>query len=157
MAHLKSYMTEVWLLLYRELVCLIEVTLEEWTLCTCTPHEVSTIGWLGTVIEQLDPGKENPLTGVNFGVGLPRAMSKAGIPVTSVSNLDEYGLMSGLAAEDQRDKALKIFKDMYAQAIGSGPVMDYLSRTGSDVITGADMIKVAQNNTNQLLSMVITK
>ena len=70
-------------------------------------------------------------------------MSKAGIPVTSVSNLDEYGLMSGLAAEDQRDKALKIFKDMYAQAIGSGPVMDYLSRTGSDVITGADLIKVA--------------
>ncbi|MAO75782.1 MAG: hypothetical protein CL699_05700 [Chloroflexi bacterium] len=110
---------------------------------TCTPHEVSTIGWLGTVIEQMDPGKENPLTGVNFGVGLPRAMSKAGVPVTSVSNLDEYGLMSGLAAEDQRDKALKIFKDMYAQAIGSGPVMDYLSRTGSDVITGADMIKVA--------------
>ena len=55
---------------------------------TCAPDEVSTIGWLGNVIEQLDPRGENPLTGVNFGVGLPRAMSKAGVPVTSVSNLD---------------------------------------------------------------------
>jgi len=110
---------------------------------TCTPFEVSTVGWLGSVIEQLDPNKENPLTGVNFGVGLPRAMSKAGVPVTSVSNLDEYGLMSGISAQTQRNKALQIFKDMYGQAIGSGPVMDYLSRTGKDVISGADLIKVA--------------
>jgi len=110
---------------------------------TCAPDEVSTIGWLGNVIEQLDPRGENPLTGVNFGVGLPRAMSKAGVPVTSVSNLDEYGLMSGISAQQQRVQALQIFKDMYGQAVGSGPVMDYLSRTGMDVLSGADLIKVA--------------
>ena len=110
---------------------------------TCAPDEVSTIGWLGNVIEQLDPSGDNPLTGVNFGVGLPRAMSKAGVPVTSVSNLDEYGLMSGISAQQQRVQALQIFKDMYGQAIGSGPVMDYLSRTGMDVLSGADLIKVA--------------
>jgi uncharacterized protein (DUF1501 family) len=110
---------------------------------TCAPDEVSTIGWLGNVIEQLDPSGDNPLTGINFGVGLPRAMSKAGVPVTSVSNLDEYGLMSGISAQQQRDQALQIFKDMYGQAIGSGPVMDYLSRTGIDVLSGADLIKVA--------------
>ncbi|HJO60872.1 MAG: DUF1501 domain-containing protein [SAR202 cluster bacterium] len=110
---------------------------------TCAPDEVSTIGWLGNVIEQLDPSGENPLTGVNFGVGLPRAMSKAGVPVTSVSNLDEYGLMSGISAQQQRVQALQIFKDMYGQAVGSGPVMDYLSRTGMDVLSGADLIKVA--------------
>ena len=110
---------------------------------TCAPDEVSTIGWLGNVIEQLDPSGENPLTGVNFGVGLPRAMSKAGVPVTSVSNLDEYGLMSGISAQQQRAQALQIFKDMYGQAVGSGPVMDYLSRTGMDVLSGADLIKVA--------------
>ena len=110
---------------------------------TCAPDEVSTVGWLGNVIEQLDPRAENPLTGVNFGVGLPRAMSKTGVPVTSVSNLDEYGLMSGIAAQQQREHALQIFKDMYGQAVGSGPVMDYLSRTGMDVLTGADLIKVA--------------
>ena len=110
---------------------------------TCAPDEVSTIGWLGNVIEQLDPSGDNPLTGVNFGVGLPRAMSKAGVPVTSVSNLDEYGLMSGISAQQQRVQALPIFKDMYGQAVGSGPVMDYLSRTGMDVLSGADLIKVA--------------
>ena len=110
---------------------------------TCAPDEVSTIGWLGNVIEQLDPRGENPLTGVNFGVGLPRAMSKAGVPVTRVSNLDEYGLMSGISAQQQRVQALQIFKDMYGQAVGSGPVMDYLSRTGMDVLSGADLIKVA--------------
>ena len=110
---------------------------------TCTPNEVSTIGWLGNTIELLDPSGENPLTGVNFGVGLPKAMTKAGVPVTSVSNLDSYGLMSGITAEEQRDKALQIFKNMYGQAIGAGPVMEYLSRTGNDVLTGADLIKVA--------------
>ncbi len=110
---------------------------------TCTPDEVSTIGWLGNTIQLLDPSGENPLTGVNFGVGLPKAMTKAGVPVTSVSNLDSYGLMTGITAEEQRDKALQIFKNMYGQAIGTGPVMEYLSRTGNDVLTGADLIKVA--------------
>ena len=113
---------------------------------TCTPNEVSTIGWLGNTIELLDPSGENPLTGVNFGVGLPKAITKAGVPVTSVSNLDSYGLMSGITAEEQRDKALQIFKNMYGQAIGTGPVMEYLSRTGNDVLTGADLIKVAPEN-----------
>ena len=113
---------------------------------TCTPNEVSTIGWLGNTIELLDPSGENPLTGVNFGVGLPKAMTKAGVPVTSVSNLDSYGLMSGITAEEQRDKALQIFKNMYGLAIGTGPVMEYLSRTGNDVLTGADLIKVAPEN-----------
>tara|TARA_Y100001934_G_scaffold97565_1_gene120335 strand:- start:5597 stop:6739 length:1143 start_codon:yes stop_codon:yes gene_type:complete len=110
---------------------------------TCEPDEVSTVGWLGRTIQELDPNGENPLTGVSFGVGLPRAMSKAGVPVTSVSNLDEYGLMSGISAADQRDQALQIFKDMYGQAIGTGPVMEYLSRTGRDVLSGAEMLKVA--------------
>ena len=110
---------------------------------TCTPDEVSTVGWLGTTIEHLDPSGSNPLTGVNFGVGLPRAMTKSGVPVTSVSNLYNYGLLTGIAAEQQRDQALQIFKDMYGQAIGTGPVMEYLSRTGTDVLTGADMINVA--------------
>ena len=32
---------------------------------------------------------------------------------------------------------------MYGPAIGTGPVMEYLSRTGQDVLSGADMIKVA--------------
>ena len=110
---------------------------------TCEPFEVSTIGWLGRTLREIDPEGENPLTGVNFGVGLPRAMAMPGVPVTSVSNLDNYGLMTGIEMENERDQALDIFKHMYGPAIGTGPVMEYLSRTGQDVLTGADIIKVA--------------
>ena len=110
---------------------------------TCTPHEVSTVGWVGRTLRELDPEGENPLTGINFGVGLPRAMAMPGVPVTSVSNLDNYGLMTGIEIEEQRDQALDIFKQMYGPAIGTGPVMEYLSRTGQDVLSGADILKVA--------------
>ena len=110
---------------------------------TCAPHEVSTVGWVGRTLKELDPEGENPLTGINFGVGLPRAMAMPGVPVTSVSNLDSYGLMTGIEVDEQREQALDIFKQMYGPAIGTGPVMEYLSRTGQDVLTGADMLKVA--------------
>ena len=110
---------------------------------TCTPDKVSTVGWLGRTIRELEPEGENPLTAVNFGIGLPRAMAMPGVPVTSVNNLDTYGLMSGIEAQEQRDEALQIFKDMYGPATGTGPVMEYLAQTGTDVLTGADMIKVA--------------
>ena len=110
---------------------------------TCEPFEVSTIGWLGRTLREIDPEGSNPLTGVNFGVGLPRAMAMPGVPVTSVSNLDSYGLMTGIELENERHQALDIFKHMYGPAIGTGPVMDYLSRTGQDVLTGADIIKAA--------------
>ena len=80
---------------------------------------------------------------MNFGRGLPRAMAMAGVPVSSVGDLDNYGLMSGIAEEKQRLEALEIFKSMYAPAIGTGPVMEYLAQTGRDVIKGADMLKVA--------------
>ena len=110
---------------------------------TCTPHEVSTVGWVGRTLKELDPEGENPLTGINFGVGLPRAMAMPGVPVTSVSNLDSYGLMTGIEIDEQREQALDIFKQMYGPAIGTGPVMEYLSRTGQDVLSGADILKVA--------------
>ena len=108
---------------------------------TCEPDKVETIGWVGRTLKELDPEGENPLAGINFGVGLPRAMAMPGVPVTSVSNLDNYGLMTGIEAQEQRDQALDIFKMMYGQAIGTGPVMEYLSRTGQDVLTGADILK----------------
>ena len=110
---------------------------------TCEPDEISTKGWLGQVIKELDPDQENVLTGMNFGRGLPRAMAAPGVPVSSVGDLDNYGLMSGIAEEKQRLEALEIFKSMYAPAIGTGPVMEYLAQTGRDVIKGADMLKVA--------------
>ena len=110
---------------------------------TCEPDRVSTEGWLGKTIKELDPKGENVLTGINFGVGLPRAMAMPGVPVSSIGDLDSYGLMTGIAEGDQRAQALQIFKDMYGQAIGTGPVMEYLAQTGQDVLKGADQLKVA--------------
>lgn len=113
---------------------------------TCEPDKIATEGWVGKALKEIDPKGEDELTGINVGIGLPRAMAMPGVPVTSVGDLDSYGLMTGIAAEEQRSQALEIFKDMYAQAIGSGPVMEYLSRTGMDVLRGADRLKVAPQN-----------
>ena len=44
---------------------------------TCEPEKIADEGWLGRAIKELDPNKENVLTGVNFGRGLPRAMVAA--------------------------------------------------------------------------------
>ena len=113
---------------------------------TCEPEKVGTEGWLGKVIRDLDPTGENVLTGVNFGQGLPRALALRGIPVTSVSDLASYGVLSdvpGINNERDRDRMLDLFSRIYAPTIGTGPVMDYLSHTGRNVLDGADVIRVA--------------
>ena len=107
---------------------------------TCEPEVVATEGWLGKTIRELDANKENVLTGVNFSIGLPRAMAAPGVPVSSVSDLDSYGLMTGISEAQQREEALDVFKEMYGPAIGTGPVMEYLAQTGMDVIKGADRL-----------------
>lgn len=110
---------------------------------TCEPIEVGTEGWLGKATRELDPKGNNVLTAVNFGRGLPRALAVPGVPVTSVGNLENYGLMTGIDDNNDRIEALNIFKQMYAPAIGTGIVADYLARTGLDVIKGADQLKKA--------------
>ena len=111
---------------------------------TCEPDKVGTEGWAGKVIRDLDPAGDNVLKGINFGQGLPRALALRGVPVTSVSNLESYGVMSdvpGMAGD--RDKLLERFARMYAPAVGAGPTMDYLGQTGRDALRGADILKVA--------------
>ena len=110
---------------------------------TCEPDTVATEGWLGKAVRELDPDKANPLTAVSFGRGLPRALVAEEVTVTSVGDLDTYGLMNGIEAQNQREDALDLFKRIYTPAIGSGPVTDYLARTGIDVLRGADMLKKA--------------
>ena len=110
---------------------------------TCEPVEVGTEGWLGKATRELDPKGNNVLTAVNFGRGLPRALAVPGVPVTSVGNLENYGLMTGIDDNQDRNEALNVFKQMYAPAIGTGIVTDYLARTGLDVIKGADQLKKA--------------
>ena len=113
---------------------------------TCEPDKVGSEGWLGLAIKELDVRSENVLTGVNIGEGLPRAMTVAGVPVTSVGDLEGYGVMKKIEQEKLRDKALQAFKDIYGQAIGTGPVAEYIGNTGLDVLKGADMLSNVASN-----------
>ena len=110
---------------------------------TAEPAKQATEGWLGKAIRDIDPHNENVLTAVNFGRGLPRALAAPGVSVASVGDLNNYGVLTGLDAEDQRVEALDIFSRMYSPAIGAGPTNDYLSQTGLDVLKGADILSTA--------------
>ena len=113
---------------------------------TCEPEVVGTEGWVAKVVRDLDPTGENVLKCVNFGQGLPRALALRGVPITSVSNLESYGVMSsvpGMTGEQDRARLLDRFARMYAPAIGTGATMDYLGQTGRDALKGADIIKAA--------------
>ena len=110
---------------------------------TCEPERVATEGWLGRVIRDLDPQGENVLTGVNFGRGLPRALALPGVPVASVGSLENHGFLTGISDEERRSRALDVFARMYSPVIGSGPALDYLGRTGSDALKGADILRTA--------------
>ena len=110
---------------------------------TCEPDKIGTEGWLGRAIRDLDPKGDNPITGVNIGQALPRALTVPGVPVASVSDLNTYGLLTNIENENRRTKVLERFSNMYGQAIGSGPVDDYLARTGLDALRGADILKEA--------------
>ena len=66
---------------------------------TCEPLKIGDEGWVGRLVRELDPQSQNVLTGVSFGQGLPRACALAGIPVTSVGDLDNYGLMTSIGDE----------------------------------------------------------
>jgi uncharacterized protein (DUF1501 family) len=109
---------------------------------TCEPDILGTEGWAGRATRDLDPNKDNVLTAINFGVGLPRALALPGVSVASVSDLSTYGILTNLE-QDQRVAALERFERMYAPTIGSAYVMDYLSQTGLDALRGADILRAA--------------
>ena len=80
---------------------------------TCEPDILATEGWLGRTIRDIDPNKENVLTGVNFGRGLPHALALPGVPVASVGNLATYGLLTGIE-DEERMTALDTFSRIYS-------------------------------------------
>ena len=110
---------------------------------TCEPDKVGTEGWAGRVARELDPNKENVLTAINFGHGLPRALVVPGVPVAAIADLSTYGVLTGISNQEQRAKALDLFARMYSPAVGAGMVTDYLRSTGMEALTGADIVKVA--------------
>ena len=66
-----------------------------------------------------------------------------GVSVASVADLSTYGLLTNIERQEQRDKMLGRFANMYGPAVGTGAVMEYLGQTGLDALKGADMLKVA--------------
>ena len=110
---------------------------------TCEPDKVGTEGWLGRALREIDPAGENPITGVNIGQGLPRALVAPGVSVASVADLSTYGLLTNIEQQERRTRVLERFANMYGPAVGTGPVMEYLGQTGLDALKGADILKVA--------------
>jgi uncharacterized protein (DUF1501 family) len=110
---------------------------------TCEADKVGTEGWLGRVVREFDPKKENVVTAVSFGPCLFRALSVPGVPVACVAgSLETYGFLPGIQDQAQRLAILDRFARMYKPIPGSG-VMEYLGTTGLDSLKGADILKVA--------------
>jgi uncharacterized protein (DUF1501 family) len=125
---------------------------------TCEPEKMATDGWLGKMVREIDPKAENVLTAVNFGRGLPRALSLSGVPVASVAQLDNYGLLTSLSSVAQRQSALEVFSCLYddgwndqgqpsaavgAPAHAGDEVLRYMGQTGLDAQKGADILRTA--------------
>ncbi len=110
---------------------------------TCEPDVLSTEGWLGRAVQAIDPNGENVLTGVNFGRGMARAMAMEGVAVASVGDLDNYGLLTNIEQEQERDRALERFSRLYGPVIGSGGANDVIRRTGIAAMKGADILTTA--------------
>src|SRR3954452_24489320 len=126
---------------------------------TCEPEKVGTEGWLGRVAREFDPKKENvgqvvsmrsslprslvpPGVPAGWGAGLRRSLVAPGVPVPCVAGpLERYGFLPQVQG-NERAHVLDRFAKMYSPAIGSGPVMDYLSETAIDSLKGEDIIKV---------------
>ena len=77
---------------------------------TCEPDTLGTEGWLGRVIRELDPNKENVVTAVSMGPTLFRALALPGVPVACVDDLNNYGLLTTITSEQRRDKLLERYK-----------------------------------------------
>jgi len=111
---------------------------------TAEPDKFVGEGWLGKVIREIDPQKQNVCTGVSFGTGLPRAMYLSGTPAMSVSQLEGYGLLTSLAGEKQR-RALNSFTRIYTpeEFDEQSMLLEHIGQTGIDTLTSVDMLKSA--------------
>ena len=106
---------------------------------TCEPFEVSTIelAWAARSMRELDPERREPADRRELR---HRAAAGDGDARRAGNQRVEPGQLRPDDGHRDRERAqtqaLEIFKQMYGQAIGTGPVMEYLSRTGQDVLSG---------------------
>ncbi len=107
--------------------------------------EVKLEGWLAKVARLLDPRHTNPVLAVNFGRGLPRALSLPGVPVASVGTLDKYGLFPGVSPGVTRDRLLGVVNQVYSRGPdpSAGWASSRLLGTGRSAQQGIEMLRGA--------------
>ncbi len=110
---------------------------------TAEPLTSSSGGWLGKAASLLDPDGKNPVTVVNFGRGLPRALACPGVSVASVGALESYGLYTGLAGANNRDAMLDTVSRMYQPMDDAGIPSRRMLETGKGALAGADLLREA--------------
>jgi uncharacterized protein (DUF1501 family) len=112
---------------------------------TAEPDDVKLEGWLAKVARLLDPQHTNPVLAVNFGRGLPRALSLSGVPVASVGSLDKYGLFPDVGPGVARDRLLGVLQDVYFREADSSAawVSSRLLGTGRSAQQGIEMLRAA--------------
>ena len=110
---------------------------------TAESEGIGDSGWLGRTIRELDPKAENVLAGVNFGRGLPRALSCKGVPVASVGDLETYGLLPDIKEQNAREYALEAFSYIYGSAMAHDEVSQFIGQSGLDALRGADILRSA--------------
>jgi len=115
---------------------------------TAEPYESSSVGWLGKTIKNLDPNGSNPITAVNFGKGLPRALACPGVSVASVGALESYGLYTGVSGSKNRDILLDTIDRIYQPMNLEGMPSIRLLETGRGALDGADILSEAPKNYN---------
>jgi uncharacterized protein (DUF1501 family) len=110
---------------------------------TAEPLTSSAAGWLGKATSLIDPEGKNPVTTVNFGRGLPRALAYPGVPVASVGALESYGLYTGLAGAANRDAMLDTVSRIYQPMAEGGIPSQRMLETGRGALDGADLLREA--------------
>jgi len=113
---------------------------------TAKPFESSSIGWLGRTVKNIDPKGLNPITAVNFGKGLPRALACPGVSVASVGALESYGLFTGVSGAQNREILLDTVDRIYQPMNRDGVPSLRLLETGRGALDGADLLSEAPNN-----------
>ncbi len=111
---------------------------------TAEPDRIGSEGWLARAVRDFDPKGENALTCINFGRGLPRALSCKGVSVTSVGSMETYGLFPDQQDDRLREYALEAFTMMYGGTKGRDAVIDFLGQTGLNLLEGADILQKAR-------------
>ena len=110
---------------------------------TAEPFTSSAEGWLGKANSLIDPEGNNPITTVNFGRGLPRALASPGVSVASVGALESYGLYTGLAGAQNRDSMLDTISRIYQPMSEGGFPSRRILETGRGALDGADILREA--------------